>query len=455
MKTHKPFWDFEPVSARAWKQKIQADLKGGDYNELLTWLSPEGITVKPFYTEEDLPEGLDGNPAGHPLDWQIGHAAHPESEGGMSLAGEALEQGADGLWVSVNPENSGSVSDLEQLPGTKWIDLRGIPGEMTERIQKLGDDSFEWLMDPIGDLVASGNWQGGMASDLARLGTHGSGSAGKKMLAVHVSHYQNAGANRVQELAYGLAHMHEYMVRMEELPGIKPLLEQPVFLVAVGNEYFFEIAKLRALRRLWELLAKSAGLSGNCRIFAFPTQRNKTLYDYNTNMLRTTTECMAAVLGGADMVVNFPYDGLYHEANAFADRIARNQLLLLRHESYFASVSNPADGTYYIGSLTDQLGKKALELFKTLEKGGGFLKQLKEHRIQKKIRESAQAEQQAFDEGRLVLVGSNKYPNPEDSMREDLHRNPFLRTRTEKTLIEPILPRRLSEGYEQKRLGDE
>jgi len=455
MKTDKPFWDFEPVSARAWKQKIQADLKGGDYNELLTWLSPEGITVKPFYTEEDLPEESAGIPGTGPLNWQVGHATHPESEGGVSLAREALEQGADGLLVSVNPENSSAISELTSLKGTKWMDLRGVPPEMLNSLVKMADDSIEWMMDPIGDFVASGNWQDGMESDLARLGAFTNESGGKKTLAIHLSQYQNAGANRIQELAYGLAHAHEYLLRVDEIPGIRALLEQPVFLVAVGNEYFFEIAKLRALRRLWKILAQSAGLSGSCRIFAFPTQRNKTLYDYNTNMLRTTTECMAAVLGGADLVVNFPYDGLYHEPNAFADRIARNQLLLLRHESYFASVSNPADGTYYIGSLTDQLGKKALELFKALENGGGFLRQLKEHRIQKKIRESAQMEQQAFDQGRLILVGSNKYPNPEDQMKEDLQRNPFLKTRAEKTLIEPILPKRLSEGYEQKRLGDE
>ena len=92
MKTHDPLREFEPSSARAWKQKIQADLKGGDYNELLTWVSPEGITVKPFYTEEDLPEASDGSTQGHPLDWQIGHAAHPGSKEGVILAMEALEQ---------------------------------------------------------------------------------------------------------------------------------------------------------------------------------------------------------------------------------------------------------------------------------------------------------------------------------------------------------------------------
>jgi methylmalonyl-CoA mutase len=455
MKTHEPSWDFEPVSAKAWKQKIQADLKGGDYNELLTWRSPEGITVKPFYTAEDLPEGFGGNTSLQPLNWQIGHAAHPDSEEGISLAREALQQGADGLLVAAGAERAGMISGLKPLPGPKWVDVRGIAPHMLKDLQKKADASFEWLLDPIGGLVATGNWQEGMASDFSHLGGGTDDSAGKKTLAIHLSHYQNAGANRIQELAYGLAHLHEYLLRAEEIPGIKPLLEQPVFLVAVGDEYFFEIAKLRALRRLWELLAETAGYSGSCRIFAFPTKRNKTLYDYNTNMLRTTTECMAAVLGGADVVLNFPYDGLYHEPNAFADRIARNQLLLLRHESYFSSVSNPADGTYYIESLTDQLGKKALELFKTLEKGGGFLKQLREHRIQKKIRESARAEQEAFDAGRRVLVGSNKYPNPEDKMKQDLQRDPFPKTRDEKTLIEPILPGRLSESYEQKRLGDE
>ncbi len=455
MKTHEPVWGFDPVSARAWKQKIQVDLKGGDYNELLTWRSPEGITVKPFYTEEDLPGGGEVTAGANPLRWQVGHTAHLQSEEGVPLAEEALEQGADGLLVPVCSENIGRMRALTRLPGMKWMDVRGPIPELFDPSQNIGDPKFEWLLDPIGHLASSGNWQEGKETDFRRLGAPMVGSAGRKVLTVHTALYQNAGADRVQELAYGLAHLHEYVQMAKVVPGIAPLLEEPVFIVAVGNEYFFEIAKLRALRRLWALLANASGLSGNCRIFAFPTRRNKTLYDYNTNMLRTTTECMAAVLGGADLVINAPYDGLYHDPNAFADRIARNQLLLLRHESYFASVSNPADGTYYIEALTDQLGQKALALFKTLEKGGGLLRQLKEHRIQKKIRESAQAEQKAFDEGRLVLVGTNKYPNPEDRMKEDLQRDPFARTRNEKTLIEPILPRRLSEGYEQKRLRHE
>ncbi|MDX1333124.1 MAG: methylmalonyl-CoA mutase family protein, partial [Robiginitalea sp.] len=235
MKTPKPFWDFEPVSARAWKQKIQADLKGGDYNELLTWRSPEGITVKPFYSEEDLPAGSGENASRQPLNWQIGHAAHPESEEGISLAREALEQGADGLLTTVNPENSGKLTGVKALPGAKWFDLRGIAPETLETLKEMADASHEWLLDPIGDLVATGNWREGMASDLNGLGTVINTSAGKTGLAIHLSQYQNAGATRVQELAYGLAHAHEYLLRAAETPDIQPLLDQPVFLVAVGN----------------------------------------------------------------------------------------------------------------------------------------------------------------------------------------------------------------------------
>jgi methylmalonyl-CoA mutase len=222
----------------------------------------------------------------------------------------------------------------------------------------------------------------------------------------------------------------------------------------VGGDYFADIAKLRALRRGWSLLAKSYGLPGRCLIMALPSLRNKTLYDYNTNMLRTTLECMAAVLGGADLICNRPYDALYHLPNEFADRIARNQLLLLRHEAYLNQVANAADGSFYLESLTDQLGRKALDLFKTLEQGGGLLAQLKAHAIQKKIRESAEKEQEAFDAGRRVLVGSNRYPNPADRMRGENQRVATGQA-GRKTLLEPLPLRRLAEAYEKNRLKDE
>jgi len=225
--------------------------------------------------------------------------------------------------------------------------------------------------------------------------------------------------------------------------------------VSVGTNYFFEIAKLRALRLLWHTLALEYNCTTSCEIIAMPTKRNKTLYDYNTNMLRTTTECMSAILGGANSISNLPYDAIYHKDNEFGERISRNQLLILKHESYFDMVSNASDGSYYIESLTQQLAEKALSLFKDIEKNAGFLKQLKENTIQKKIKEHAKKEQDLFDDENLILLGTNKHPNEADRMKDNLELYPFVKIKPRKTLIEPIIEKRLAERLEQERLKTE
>jgi methylmalonyl-CoA mutase len=244
-----------------------------------------------------------------------------------------------------------------------------------------------------------------------------------------------------------MAHVNEYFNRIE---GISTPI---TFEVSVGTNYFFEIAKLRALRLLFDSLAKEYQYTFNCHIIVTPTKRNKTLFDYNVNMLRTTTECMSAILGGADGISNLAYDALYHKDNEFGDRISRNQLLVLKHESYFNQVHNPADGAYYIESLTEQLAEKALELFKDIEANGGLITQLIEGTIQRKINESAQKEQDLFDSGKEVLLGTNKYPNKNDKMAKELELFPFIKTNARKTLITPIIEKRIAEKTEQERLS--
>jgi methylmalonyl-CoA mutase len=164
---------------------------------------------------------------------------------------------------------------------------------------------------------------------------------------------------------------------------------------------------------------------------------------------------MSAILGGANVVSNLPYDAIYHKDNEFGDRIARNQLLILKNESYFDKVNNPADGTYYIESLTEQLASKALTLFKEIESNGGFINLLFNGTIQKKITESAQKEQELFNTGKEVLLGTNKYPNLNDAMKQDLELFPFMKQNPRKTIVVPILEKRLAEKVEQERLDQE
>jgi methylmalonyl-CoA mutase len=461
MKSNDLFKEFEPLSPKAWKQKIQVDLKGGDYNELLTHTTPEGIQTKPFYTREDT-EQISKVPQRIRPKSEIGYLLDPGAcENPIDRLQSAFDGGAEDAILTLSPGVETLSTFFEETPppeksvfwdwtdmGHSWTDL--LTPEMLA--------GYTLLADPIGQLAATGNWNRGMEEDFQQLFQNAARAVTKHSelrLCIRMDTYQQAGAHRVQELAYGLAHVHEYVLRASEDPDQRKLVQTPIFRVALGGDYFADIAKLRALRKAWAILAASAGLPETCEILAHPSLRNKTLYDFNTNMLRTSLECMAGVLGGADLVCNLPYDRLFNPPNSFGDRIARNQLLLLRHESHFDKVENPADGAYYIESLTEQMGKKALALFKSIEKGGGLLAQLKNHTIQKKIREAAEKEQQAFREGDLVLVGSNVFPNPEDRMSAQTPMKGGQVSEGRKTLIEPLPARRLSAAYEQKRLTNE
>jgi methylmalonyl-CoA mutase len=444
----KLFSDFDSVSAKAWKQKIQADLKGADYNDTLIWKTAEDINVKPFYHQDDF----EGKPFTEVQSntWSICQSIFVfDVEKSNLKALNAIKRGAESLTFII-PNQEVSISNLlKNIDATTtplYFELQFIDAEYAKQLSAISGVTL--LTDIIGNLAKSGNWFNSLESDHKQLEKIVSENA--NTLSVDLSLYENAGATIVQQLAYSLAHANEYLNYFKS-----EFKSQITFKVSVGTNYFFEIAKLRALKILWKTVATEYGVLENCNIIATPTKRNKTVYDYNTNMLRTTTECMSAILGGANTICNLAYDAIYHKDNEFGERISRNQLLVLKQESYFNAVENASDGAYYIESLTQQLSEKALVLFKDIERNGGFLKQLKEGLIQKKIKESAAKEQQAFDTGDITLLGTNKHPNPNDRMKDDLELYPFLKMNSRKTLIQPILEKRLAETLEQNRLKTE
>lgn len=450
------FKDFEAVSSKAWKQKIQVDLKGADYNDTLIWHTNEGIDVKPFYHSDEF-ESLPETSTSKATEWKISQVIEVEdAKEANAKAIDAIDRGAESIIFNITSDTI-SIDDLLQN-----IDLKSIPVEIKcdflseEFLNKLSSSTNTSLVtfhtDIIGHLAKTGNWYTNLKDDHEKFDAIVKSS---NQFSIDAGLYQNAGANIVQQLAYSLAHANEYLNHFDDLSAEAKEAIEVTFNTAVGSNYFFEIAKLRALRQLWQTLASEYGFNTNCKIIATPSKCNKTIYDYNVNMLRTTTECMSAVLGGANVVANLPYDSLYHHSNEFGDRIARNQLLVLKNESYFDKVNNPADGAYYIESLTEQLAEKALALFKDIEANGGFLSQLKEGTIQRKIKESADKEQADFDTEKLILLGTNKHPNPEDKMKNDLEVSPFLKIEKRKTLVEPIIEKRLSENLEIKRLKEE
>ena len=449
------FNDFNPISSKQWKQKIQFELDGADYNETMIWNSPEDIQVKPFYHRDEFAKAASVKTQASNFQICQNIFVH-DIEKSIKRAIDTIERGAESLRFSIQNENTDIQKLLENLPLENRIvdfNLSFISIDFVKLLNAISIQKkavFYCNLDPIGQLARDGNWfTTSDKNNFETLEKISNEAKNLSLLSIDLGLYQNAGANITQQIAYSLAHANEYLNR---LPNItKPI----VFQISVGTNYFFEIAKLRALRMLFKLIATEYNPDIDCHFLVTPTKRNKTIYDYNVNMLRTTTECMSAILGGADAVANLPYDSLYHKDNEFGDRIARNQLLVLKHESYFDKVDNPADGSYYIESLTMQLAEKSLTLFKDIEANGGFLKLLNDGTIKKKIQESAAKEQELFDSRKEVLLGTNKYPNKEDKMKHDLELFPFVKIKPRKTLITPIIEKRLAEKLEQERLEQE
>ena len=443
--------DFEPSSAAAWKQKIQFDLNGADFNQTLLTKTNEGITIKPFYHSNTF-EKLDIPTPSE--DFKICQKITIISDNKANkTAVNVINRGATALrFEAKKPFNIDEVfRNLLNKQLEFHFQFEFLNEDFIHKLSsKLKDETVFFNIDCIGNLAKTGNWHTSLISDFKTLENLIQKNPSKYILSVNANLYQNAGANTVQQVAYAIAHANEYLTKFGG-----EIASKIQFNFAIGTNYFFEISKIRAFRYLFNLVLNEYNCKAEAKIYAEPSLRNKTIYDYNVNILRTTTESMSAILGGVNTISNIAYDSLFHNANEFGDRIARNQLLILKEESYFTNAQNIAKDSYYIESITKQIAEKALAVFKDIEKGGGFLNQLKEGTIQRKIVENEKKEQIQFNAGELVLLGTNKFINEQDKIKKEIEINPFTEKRAHKTLIIPIIPKRLSEKLEQKRLKDE
>lgn len=449
VKTPFLFDAFSPVSAKEWKQKIQFDLKGADYNSLLT-NTLDGITINPFY-HLDTFESLEIPTPKH--DSKICQQIFIDSEKITNkIAKNAFKNGVDTIKFSASKgfDYKQVFKDLDSKKVSFILEIHFLEKAfLTAFIPFAKQKNIAVFIDVIGNLARTGNWFYSQKEDFEMVKNSLRESKNKmNIIGVDGTIYQNSGANNIQQIAYVLTQFLAYLDH-----DIVP--KKVLFQVAIGSNYFFEISKIRALRYLFDLLTKELEIDCDMKVIAIPSKRNKTIYDYNVNMLRTTTEKMSAMLGGAEFVCSFPYDAIYHKSNDFGERIARNQLLVLKEESYFKEAYKVANGSYFIEKISVQLAEKALELLKDIDKNGGFLQQLKKGTMQRKIEESAKKEQMQFDKGELILLGTNKYPNEKDKMKENLELYPFVKYKPRKTTVKPIIEKRLAEKIEQNRLKEE
>lgn len=449
---HQLFEEFNSIPSKQWKNKIQYELQGADYNETLVWESLEGIKVRPFYHRDESQP----NPVStHSSQWRIVHAIYiHEIEKSIHNAKTALQKGTEVLYFTL--ENT--ALDVTQLLGalpketTYLFRCRFLDQAYIENLAQWALEhqyTLHLLVDPIHQLVTAGNWFHNLNQDFNALA-----ALTQQYEAVNVTidtkAYQQAGANIVQQVAYACNHFNEYLSRVKTI-------QQPIFIeVAVGTHYFFEIAKHKALRLLFDLIAREYTNSHlTVKIISTPTKRNKTLYGASLNALRTTTECMSAILGGADFICNLPYDALYRKENYASQQMARNQLLSLKKDSHFNAIDNPTAGAYYIEELTKQIAEQALDIIKKIEQADGLITSFHQGTIQRKIAESAEKEQDWFNAQKEILVGTNVQANPNEKIQAQLELFPFVKQKPRKTLLAPLIEKRLAENYEQHRLTEE
>jgi len=482
--TKRLFSEFPEITTSMWEEKITSDMKGEDYKKKLVWNSDEGISVKPFYRQEDIDlldylEGI-GNlkdRSDTPNGWLICQQLTPgkKIQKTNRRIKAALKGGAQAIRLQLSEARFSEVPFLEEL--FDGISLRetelhfgGCPGtdalysSLCTVASGKGYESSDLKgclgADPLGKMAETGI---PIASfeNLGKLVKEVKDSSPEmKVIEVHGSLIQNASSNLVEELAFSMAMASEYMDILTDR-GIDPLTAQEALLFYLGSgpNYFMEIAKLRAARILWVKVAEAYGVetsSARIRIHSVSSQWNMTLYDPHVNMLRGTTEAMSSILGGADLVNVLPYDYPNGKGSAFSDRIARNVQIILREEAYFDQVADPASGSYYIESLTDSLAEKAWDLFCEVESMGGFRKAFAAGWIQDKAEASRKKKTDRASSGRGRILGTNAYPNFHELNLHELIASPKIAAMDiTGSTFRPLQAFRLSWPFERLRLETE
>ena len=441
MEKERLFSEFPPVETEAWKNRIIEDLKGADYDKKMVWKTNEGFEVKPFYRKEDVPQRCSGEvPGEFPFtrgnrkenSWFIRQEIlESDAVKANSMAKEMIGYGVTSLAVRV--KGSDVVSGL--LPAL----LGGIDAEKVELNFRVGHGKaveFAGMLadyftkegynleavrgsieyDPIGKEIAKGKETGDIAAVTKALIEATATMPKMRCIAVDSILLNNAGAYITQELGYALAWGNEYIsTAVEAGIPVEKVAKKIKFNMGISGNFFMEIAKFRAARMLWAKIVEQYGPACKCAckmaIHAATSQFNLTMFDPYVNMLRTQTEAMSAALAGVESITVTPFDAVYEEPTAFARRIAKNQQLILKHESHLDKVADPAGGSYYIESLTDSIAAEAWKIFLATEKEGGFHEAVKNGKIKAVIEEAGNNRRTALAKRKEILLGTNQYPN--------------------------------------------
>lgn len=438
----KLFSDFLPVSTEKWMEKITADLKGADFEKKLVWKTNEGFKVKPFYRQEDLQnlkttEGLPGEfpyLRGTKKDntWFVRQDIKVDNaKDANAKALDVLMKGVDSIGFTIKAKDL-SADYIETLLNeicAECVELnfstcQGHTVELAKLLvayyQKKGYDLTKLQgsvnYDPMNKMMKKGKDVSDFVATAKELIETLAPLSLYRCINVNALTLNNAGAYISQELGYALAWGNEYLGKLTDAGlSVDEVAKRIKFNFGISSNYFMEIAKFRAGRMLWADIVKQYNPTCDCackmKAHAETSTFNLTLFDAHVNLLRTQTEAMSAALAGVDSMTVTPFNKTYETPDDFSERIARNQQLLLKEESHFDKVVDPAAGSYYIENLTVAIAQQAWNIFLKVEEEGGFLSAVKEGRVQNDINESGKARHIAVSKRKEILLGTNQYPN--------------------------------------------
>lgn len=434
----KLFDQFPGISYEEWRAKVEADLKGADFDKKLVWRTNEGFNVQPIYRIEDV-EGLSTTnslPGQFPYvrgtradnDWFARQEILAEDPAKANeVARDVLTRGITSLGFKVAEPTDVPVL-LEGFDITKVeINLDCCPSKAVEVANA--------LVEYIKAKDAIETFRGSIAfNPLRKALRHGAPlcecvvskavaliEAVKEIPNIRVIDVDsamlcNAGAYIFEELGYALAWGAQWMTALTDA-GIDAdqAARRIKFDMGVSSNFFMEIAKFRAGRMLWADIVKqykpADEASAKMMVHATTSRFNQTIFDAHVNLLRSQTETMSAAVAGVDSITVTPFDAPYKTPDAFSERIARNQQFLLKEEAHFDKVVDPAGGSYYVETLTVSIANEAWKLFLNVEDNGGFFAKVADGTVQQAVIEASKKRHTDVARRKEILLGTNQYPN--------------------------------------------
>ena len=439
----KLFSEFQAPTTQEWLDKIEVDLKGADFQKRLVWRTNEGFNVQPFYRREDLKDlkAVDSLPGEFPFVrgnkktdnlWFVRQNINVEdAKAANEKALDILNKGVDSLGFKIKGKdvNAAFIATLLNGIEPQYVELnfKTCQHHCVELAMVLLD-YFKQKGYPLADLKGSINFD-----PISKMMCKGKDTTDAleqakpliealkelpqyKCINVNSLKLNNAGAYIYQELGYALAWGAEYLNLLTEAGvEVTEAAKRIKFNMGVSDNYFMEIAKFRAARLLWAQIVKQFEPKCDCacqmHVCAYTSEYNQTLFDSYVNLLRSQTETMSAAIANVDSIVVTPFDKPYEKPTEFAERIARNQQLLLKEEAHFDKLVDVSGGSYTIEHLTDAIAKEGWKLFLAVEEAGGFLAETLNGNIQNAVNASNDKRHADAAKRKEFILGTNQFPN--------------------------------------------